>query len=87
MHVAAKRISCFVVGMDKTPTTFAELIEAWGIAAFASDMHISYSTASAMKQRDSVAPKYWEKIIKNAPRHGLRVSAVGLIAMRSKVAA
>ena len=73
--------------MDKTPTTFAELIEAWGIAAFASDMHISYATASAMKQRDSVAPKYWEKIIKHAPRRGLRVSAVGLIAMRSKVAA
>ena len=53
--------------MSDAPNTFEALIDKWGIADFASAIGVSYSTANAMKQRNSVPPKYWPAIIKHAP--------------------
>lgn len=69
--------------MSDTPNTFEKLIEDWGIASFADAIGVSYSTANAMKQRNSVRAKYWPTVLKRAPRkYGLTPSA--LIAMQAK---
>ena len=69
-------------GMKPAPDTFEDLIEQWGIAQFADDLGINYSTANAMKQRNSVAVKYWPQIIQAAPRRGFKLSPVALLTMK-----
>ena len=54
--------------MSDVPTNFEQLIDTWGIAKFADAIGVSYSTANAWKQRNSVPPKHWEAIIEKAPR-------------------
>jgi hypothetical protein len=69
--------------MSDLPTTFDTLIADWGIAQFADAIGVSYPTANAMKQRNSVAPKYWATILKRAPRK-YRLSPMALLAMQEK---
>jgi len=71
--------------MKRAPDTFDALIEAWGIAIFAADLGVNYSTANAMKQRNSVAVKYWDAIRKAAPKRGFKVSVEDLLKMRTGV--
>lgn len=58
----------FSEAMSDLPNTFEALIDKWGIARFADAIGVTYSTANAMKQRNSVPPKYWRAIINAAPR-------------------
>ena len=69
--------------MSDLPTTFEALIEDWGIAQFADAIGVSYPTANAMKQRNSVAAKYWATMIEKAPRK-FKLSPAALIAMQAK---
>lgn len=69
-------------GMKRAPDTFDALIEAWGIALFAADLGVNYSTANAMKQRNSVAVKYWDAIRTSAPKRGFKISVDDLLRMR-----
>lgn len=69
--------------MSELPTTFEALIEQWGIADFARAIGVSYPTANAMKQRNSVAAKYWATMVKRAPSH-FKLTPAALIAMQAK---
>lgn len=73
--------------MSHAPNTFADLIEQWGIAQFAADIGVSYSTANAMKQRNSVAAKYWPMLVSKAKLRRIRVSPASLVAMKAREAA
>lgn len=53
--------------MSDLPNNFETLIAAWGIGPFADAIGVSYSTANAMKQRNSVPSKYWAEIVAKAP--------------------
>jgi spermidine/putrescine-binding protein len=70
--------------MLETPDSFESLIDKWGIAQFAGDLGINYSTANAMKQRNSVASKYWDVMLKKSRARGIRLSPAQLIAMKSQ---
>lgn len=69
--------------MSDTPNTFEALIAEWGIAQFAADIGVTYSTANAMKQRKSIPAKYWPVVIERAPKR-FRLSATSIIAMKAR---
>lgn len=73
--------------MNEAPSTFSDLIDAWGIAQFAADIGVSYSTANAMKQRNSIAAKYWPVVIQKGRLRRIRVSPASLVAMKAREAA
>lgn len=55
------------------PQTFCELITTWGgVPAFKADLGLKYVTAQKMWQRNSVAPRYWDVLIKKGRIRGLR---------------
>lgn len=81
--VATQRVLWFVGNMNEIPTTFETLIEDWGIAQFAEAIGVSYPTANAMKQRNSVAAKYWATMVKKAPSK-FKLSPGSLIMMQAK---
>lgn len=45
------------------PKSFRDIINHWSsIADFANALNCKYQTARKMNERNSVAPKYWEKL-------------------------
>jgi hypothetical protein len=74
---------CFVVDMSDVPSTFDELIGEWGIATVASVLSVPYSTANAMKQRNSVPPRYWAQLLAQAPA-GYKLSPARLLDIEAK---
>lgn len=51
--------------------SFKAVICLWpSIADFADDIKVPYPTAAAMKQRSSIAPHYWEKVVTRAAKRG-----------------
>lgn len=70
------------------PRTFSDLISAWGIGALAHDLGLKYVTVQAMRRRNSIASRYWPRIIECAPANGFSLTADDLLAMAAgKVAA
>jgi len=71
-----------------TPTTFSDLIAAWGIGNLARDLGLKYVTVQAMRRRNSIAPRYWPGLIEFGPDNGFDLTADDLMAMAAeKVAA
>ena len=60
--------------MSKPITTFDDLIAAWGIQRLADDLGVNYSTANAMKQRNSVPSKWWPVLLARGRSRGVPVS-------------
>jgi hypothetical protein len=51
--------------------SFVDLIDRWpSIEQFASDAGVRYGTAQVMKFRDSIHPRYWQRIVEGAQRRG-----------------
>lgn len=71
----------------KTPNTFSELIGLWGIAQFAGDIGVTYSTANAMKQRNSIPAKYWARVVEKAAKRDISCTADRLMQMERGIAA
>jgi hypothetical protein len=69
--------------MSDFPNTFEALIETWGIGQFAADIGVPYSTANAMKQRNSVPAKYSPRLLEKAPA-SLGLTPERLIAMQER---
>ena len=70
--------------MTDAPDTFEALIERWGIANFAADLGVNYSTANAMKQRKSVPARYWPALIEKGASRGIPVGTDDLLAMERR---
>lgn len=49
--------------MSEALNTFDDLIARWGIATLADDLGCNYSTANAMKQRNSIPSRYWPVLL------------------------
>lgn len=67
--------------MKSTPTTFEDMINTWGIATFADDLGIGYSSANAMKQRVSVPVKHWPSVLLSAEKRGFALDTDTLLAI------
>jgi hypothetical protein len=64
---------------NKPPTSFSDLINQWGsVANFASDLGCEYQAARKMKTRNSIAPKYWNKLSDIARKKEIRGANVKL---------
>ncbi len=51
--------------------SFATVIDLWpSIVAFADDMGAEYPTAAAWKQRNSIPPAVWPKVVAAAAKRG-----------------
>lgn len=70
--------------MDDLPTTFDALISKWGIAQFAADIGVTYSTANAMKQRKSVPARYWPQLVAKGAERDIPLTPDHLIAMEAR---
>lgn len=52
---------------------FAQLIDLWpSVAALADDLDEKYPTVAAWKQRGSIPPDYWDRLIPAATKRGIR---------------
>lgn len=69
--------------------TFSDIIELFGVGAFAAAIGKPESHVRAMKARDSVPPDYWPQLIEAAPRHGVSPAPTypELVALRNERAA
>jgi hypothetical protein len=69
--------------------TVPEIIEAFGgPAAFSRVVNINNSTASEMKRRGSIPPKYWKAIVSGSPAEGhAKVTYDELVEAHSEAAA
>lgn len=68
---------------------FASLIGSWprkpkrtAIGSFAEDIGIEYQHAATMKQRNSIAPEFWPKVLKAAKAAGKALTHEQLLRMR-----
>src|SRR5690606_14396720 len=58
-------------GMHELPASFAELISLWPTAAdLAADLGEKYQTVAAWKQRNSIPPDRWGRVIAAAEKRG-----------------
>ena len=58
--------------LNKHPKDFLELINQWpNISAFAADLGCEYQTARKMKERNSIAPIHWKKLIAVSKKQGI----------------
>ncbi|WP_159373862.1 MULTISPECIES: hypothetical protein [Rhodoplanes] len=55
-------------------SSFRDLINAYGLADFADDVGVQPNTAKQMRQRNSVAPEYWDAWVRGARRRGLDIT-------------
>lgn len=82
--VAGQCKTCFTIGAMSEPIeTFDHLIAEWGIANLAADLGVNYSTANAMKQRNSVPSRYWPILLEKG-RVPLTQAALYQIQARSE---
>jgi hypothetical protein len=51
--------------------TFAEVIDAFGVAVVAKMLDLEESHVRTMKARNSIPPEYWGQLIEEAPKHGI----------------
>ena len=70
--------------MSKAPDTFDDLIGTWGIAQFAADLGVNYSTANAMKQRNSVPSKWWPTLLAKSRGRGVKITQGSLLEIQSR---
>lgn len=61
--------------------SFAEIIDLWpSISAFASETETEYPTAAAWKQRNSIPPSAWPRVIRAANEQGFQIVTLDLLA-------
>ena len=68
---------------------FTDLIGTWprdpgrtSIGTFAADIDVPYQHAATMKQRNSIAPEFWPRVLKAAKARGIGLSHEQLLRMR-----
>lgn len=65
--------------------TFSEIIDLWpSLSDFADDIGVTYGASKQMRRRNSIAPGYWDLLVKNAARRG--IEGVSLDALSSAAA-
>ena len=69
---------------------FAALIGSWpphdgrtSIRSFALDLGLEYQHAATMKQRNSIAPEFWPKLLSAAVKRSVALSHDQLLVMRA----
>lgn len=68
----------------RTPTSFAEIITAFGFSTLADLFGTSESHIRVMKARCSIPAEYWGIVIEQAPFHGLGISWNDLKSLRAR---
>lgn len=70
--------------MSYEPTSISSLIDQWKtIGEFAAEVGCGYEAARQMRKRESIAPRYWPKVISASKARGIKgVSYEWLTKMR-----
>jgi hypothetical protein len=70
--------------MRKAPVeNFSQLIGLWPkpfLSNFAADIGVPYVTANMMRQRNSIAARYWASIVEAAEKRGIEGVTIELLA-------
>lgn len=69
--------------MNSTTCTIDGLLAAWTITDLSADLGVKYETARKMRERGSVSPAHWPKLLDAARARGFAISYDDLVAMRA----
>lgn len=62
----------WMTNKDTQPISFSDLINCWSsVSAFATELECEYQTARKMKDRNSIAPHHWRKLVEISQCKGI----------------
>lgn len=67
---------------NNSPATFDELINQWpSLGEMATDLGVQYVNVYRWKERNSIPPEYWGKVLEAAKRRKIRLKPTDLITL------
>lgn len=71
--------------MHEGPTSFREIVNEWpSMAVLAEDLGVTYEVVRKWRQRRSIPPDHWERLLLAARRRRVRLRAQDLIRIAAR---